>query len=131
MTATIFGQEYDMLGSEEHRCLVKDIQRSNVRMSVLYNDNIFRFLRLDRILFPKSIAGRRTFLHYIQLFLANSSAGVPSSTRDKSNLFHLLKTVHDPESGRQLRPAELRAEAATLIAAGMCSLLALRRPSSY
>ncbi|KAL5362921.1 cytochrome P450 [Aspergillus floccosus] len=102
MTATIFGQEYDMLGAEEHRSLIKDIQRSNVRMSVLYNDNIFRFLRLDRVLFPKSMAGRRTFLHYIHLFLANSRAEEPSSTGNKSNLFHLLKTVHDPESGRQL-----------------------------
>ncbi|THC96317.1 hypothetical protein EYZ11_004222 [Aspergillus tanneri] len=95
MASVVFGQKYDMLGSEEHRHLIKDIQKSNIRVSVLYNYITLRSLHLDRLLFPESMKGRR----------------------HSSNLFHLLKTFRDPESGRQFHAAELRAEAATLIAA--------------
>jgi cytochrome P450 len=114
MAKIIFGQVFNLLGDPQDRVFIDDIQKSNVRISVLYNDQNFRYLRLDKWLFPKSIEGRNGFLKYIQRFMIGSEK---TQVHDK-NLFALLRDAHDPETGKKLSRSELRAETATLIAAG-------------
>ncbi|THW14123.1 hypothetical protein D6D23_09503, partial [Aureobasidium pullulans] len=115
MAKVIFGQVYNLLGDPLDRVFIDDIQKSNFRISVLYNDQNFRHLRLDKWLFPKSIIGREGFLRYIHRFMVGSEK---TQGNDKS-LFALLRDAHDPETGNKLSRTELRAETATLIAAGM------------
>jgi hypothetical protein len=115
MSKVVFGQNYNLIGSDEHRSFVGDIGRNNVRISVLYNASSIKSLRLDKWLFPEAMKARKGFLKYISFFL-NPKEG--QTTDKKGSIFSRLKAAHDPETGKQLNGVELRAETATLIAAG-------------
>lgn len=119
MSKVIFGQSYNLIGDPEHRAFVKDIERNNVRISVLYNDLNVQSWRIENWLFPDAMKGRKAFLKYIGQFLHGAQQGKVDNERD---LFFLLQNAEDPETGKRLSATELRAEAATLIAAGKHSI---------
>jgi cytochrome P450 len=116
----IFGQEYNLIGDPEHRGFVRDIERNNVRISVFYNDLNVQSWRMDKWLFPDAMFGRKAFLRYIGRFLQAAEKG-GNSAEEKRHLFLILQDSKDPETGKRLSAAELRAETATLIAAGIIS----------
>lgn len=119
MSKVVFGQNYDLIGNPEHRGFVKDIERNNVRISVFYNDLSVQSWRAQNWLFPDAMMGRKAFLKYIGQFL--SGAAHRDSVDDDGpapDLFSLLQEAEDPETSKRLSAAELRAETATLIAAG-------------
>ncbi|KAI6350643.1 hypothetical protein MCOR25_010514 [Pyricularia grisea] len=84
----VFGTRWNALVNHKYRSVTKAIEASNVRVSTLVQSTALTVGRLDKYLFPRAIEGR--------------------------------ENAKDPESGdgRMLSPVQLRAECATLIAAG-------------
>lgn len=114
MASLIFGLNYHTLSDESCRHVIKDIHESNVRVSVLMQALELRFARLDRILFPRSIEARNSFLQFVRTLLRDKKA-VTGKTND---VFSLLSSAVDPETGSKLSADQLAAESVTLIVAG-------------
>lgn len=115
MSKTIFGEDYDLLGTKKRRHVVKDIDESNVRTSVLIQaPELFSF-RMDKRLFPVAIQGRNRFLGFLTELLKVRYARPKSGRYD---VFNFLLGAKDPDTGEGLRGDEIGAESATLIIAG-------------
>lgn len=115
MSNTIFGEDYDLLGTEKRRHVVKDIDESNVRTSVLVQAPEVLSFRLDKRLFPAAIQGRNRFLGFLAELLKGRYARPKS---DRYDVFTFLLGAKDPDTGEGLKGAEIGAESATLIIAG-------------
>ena len=115
MSNTIFGENYDLLGTDKYRHVVKDIDASNVRTSVLIQAPVFSSFRADRHLFKTSIRGRNRFLGFLATLL---KARYSRPKTDGTDVFNFLLSAKDPDTGEGLRGSEIGAESATLIIAG-------------
>lgn len=119
MASLIFGLNYRALSDGSYRHVIKDIHESNIRVSVLMQALELRFARLDRILFPRSIEARNSFLKFVSTLLRDKKVGTGGSY----DVFSLLGSAEDPETGSKLSPNQLAAESVTLIVAGkFCAL---------
>lgn len=118
MASLIFGLNYHALSDNSCRHVIKDIQESNIRVSVLMQALELRFARLDRILFPRSIEARNSFLQFVRTLLRDKKA----ETGKGNDVFSLLSSAVDPETGSKLSPDQLAAESVTLIVAGKCRI---------
>ncbi|KAJ6443217.1 APS8 [Purpureocillium lavendulum] len=117
MSEVIFGVKYSCLTSHTHRFASKALETSNVRISVLFQSSLLAVGRLDKYLFPRSIRGRDSFLGFLDSLLRDRRrASCPSGV---ANVFSFLeKAQDDAERGRGLSKQQIRAECATLVAAG-------------
>ncbi|THC95861.1 hypothetical protein EYZ11_004639 [Aspergillus tanneri] len=115
MSEVLFGEAYNMKTKEEHRYVVKSIEDSNVRLSVLAQAPILGFRRLDRYLFSESIQGRNKFIKFINALLHSRFKSVKSARQD---VFNFLLDAKDPETHQGLSLAEIGAETTTLVVAG-------------
>ncbi|KAI9848834.1 MAG: hypothetical protein M1837_006350 [Sclerophora amabilis] len=118
MSDLIFGSDYDLLGKPDNRFVVDAIEASNVRVSVLLQAPEAITGRLDKWLFPESIQGRDRFIKFVNRLLRDTMKVDRSKRRD---IFSILSTAKDPETGSGLGRAEIIAESTTLIVAGMAS----------
>ena len=117
MTELIFGRAYDLLGKNTYRYVPEAIEHSNVRVGVLIQVPSLKFCRLDKILFPKAIAGRNLFIRFVGKLLRDTFKSASASRKD---FFAVLSTVKDPQTGLGLTREEIAAESTTLVVAGTC-----------
>lgn len=116
MSEVVFGMKYDALRREKFRYVMKCIEESNVRVSVLIQASSLTTARLDRYLFRRSIQSRNKFLGFLTSLLKER---VRLNSEKLENVFNFLSTAEDPDTGAKLTNSEIRAEAATLVVAGM------------
>jgi len=115
MSDLIFGRAYDLLTKETYRYVVRAIEASNVRVSVLIQAPALKVFRLDKYLFPKAIFGRNLFIRFVGKLLRDSSKLDPLK---KKSFFSFLASAKDPQTGTGLRREEILAESTTLVVAG-------------
>ncbi|KAF2193883.1 cytochrome P450 [Zopfia rhizophila CBS 207.26] len=126
MSSLIYSASYDATNREEFRFVPHSIEQSNVRMSVILQAPELMWARLDRKLFPGSIAARDKFLKFLRTMIATRmqrrtvTADKSSSpeTSPHDDIFALFEKAHDPETGKSFGTTELTAESATLVVAG-------------
>lgn len=128
MCSLIYSASYDTTSRADFRFVPQCIERSNVRMSVILQAPELMWARLDRKLFPKSIAARNRFLKFLGSMIAarlqksktshnqsDTPEGVPQRDGD---IFALYEKARDLETGKGFSTKELTAESATLVIAG-------------
>ncbi|PWY87438.1 cytochrome P450 [Aspergillus heteromorphus CBS 117.55] len=115
MSDVLFGEHYNMVTSEENRYVVKAIEDSNVRTSVLAQAPILAFRRWDRKLFAQSILARNKFIQFVNALLQRRFKAAKSARQD---VFTFLLDAKDPETQQSLSLAEIGAETTTLVVAG-------------
>ncbi|OOF94194.1 hypothetical protein ASPCADRAFT_208737 [Aspergillus carbonarius ITEM 5010] len=115
MSDVLFGEHYNMVTSDEHRYVVKAIEDSNVRTSVLAQAPILAFRRWDRKLFAESILARNKFIQFVNTLLQRRFKAAKSARQD---VFTFLLDAKDPETQQSLSLAEIGAETTTLVVAG-------------
>jgi cytochrome P450 len=121
MSSLIYSASYDATSREEFRFVPHSIEQSNVRMSVILQAPELMWARLDRKLFPQSIAARDKFLKFLRTMIATrmkSRKSATSETAPHDDIFALFEKARDPETGKKFGTAELTAESATLVVAG-------------
>lgn len=116
MSDVLFGEHYNMVTSEEHRYVVKAIEDSNVRTSVLAQAPLLAFRRWDRKIFAESILARNKFIQFVNTLLQRRFKAAKSARQD---VFTFLLDAKDPETQQSLSLAEIGAETTTLVVAGM------------
>lgn len=117
MGDVVFGIGYDLLASPQNRIIPRAIEESNVRMSVLLQSPILiKIGRIDRFLFPKAIAARNQFLHFVS-GLVRRVLGTECSLQTRT-VVSALKSASDPITGDALSMKEILAESTTLCVAG-------------
>ncbi|KID91342.1 cytochrome P450 3A31 [Metarhizium guizhouense ARSEF 977] len=117
MGDVVFGIGYDLLASPQNRIIPRAIEESNVRMSVLLQSPILiKIGRIDRFLFPKAIAARNQFLHFVS-GLVRRVLGTECSLQTRT-VVSALKSASDPVTGDALSMKEILAESTTLCVAG-------------
>lgn len=125
MSDLIFGRAYDLLTKETYRYVVRAIEASNVRVSVLIQAPALKVFRLDKYLFPKAIFGRNLFIRFVGKLLRDSSKLDPLK---KKSFFSFLASAKDPQTGTGLRREEILAESTTLVVAGNIKNVYRARP---
>ncbi|WYZ36342.1 hypothetical protein EsH8_XII_000092 [Colletotrichum jinshuiense] len=115
MSEVIFGMRYNTLKTESYRFVMKALEESNLRISTLVQASSLTIARLDKYLFPESIAARNRFLGFLASLLKNRPN---ASGSDNGNVFSYLETAKDPDGESTLSKSEIRAESATLVVAG-------------
>jgi cytochrome P450 len=121
MSSLIYSASYDATSREEFRFVPHSIEQSNVRMSVILQAPELMWGRLDRKLFPQSIAARDKFLKFLRTMIATRMKSRKSGTTEtvtRDDIFALFEKAHDPETGKKFGTTELTAESATLVVAG-------------
>ena len=116
MFDVVFGDKYEMVSKSENRPLLDAIATSSVRVGVMIQAPELRNRKIDKWLFPSSIAARGTFIAFVNKMLMNKST--EKEEPDRRNVFTILTSAKDPETGEGLRPSEIGAESTTLIVAG-------------
>lgn len=117
MGDVIFGVRYNLLGSSASRHVPEAIEASNIRMSVLIQAPIIRQLaRVDRWIFPASIAARTHFLSFVHGLVDRVMK--PEVAAGSNGLVSILKSTQDPITGDKLTAKEILAESTTLCIAG-------------
>ena len=115
MSAVVFGEAFQLLEKEDNRFIPGAIEDSNVRTSVLIQATELLFRRLDRKLFRHAISGRNRLIRFVERLLQSRLSAKPLCRNDA---FSFLLQARDSETGESLTPAELGAEATTLVVAG-------------
>ncbi|CCT63358.1 related to cytochrom P450 [Fusarium fujikuroi IMI 58289] len=115
MSEVIFGMAYNALKDTSYRFVTGALGSSNIRIGTLVQSPLPAMCRIDKYLFPESIQGRNKFLGFIGSLLRDRSK---ASFAGNGNVFSFLETAKDPDGGNQLSKSEIRAECATLVAAG-------------
>lgn len=113
MAAVTFSASYDTLGSTDNRSVVKAIEDSNVRMSILFQAP--GIPKLHQKIFPTAIAARGIFIKFVNRMLAERFARAEKNEKD---IFSFLAKALDPETGKGFDSNELGAESTTLVVAG-------------
>lgn len=119
MADLIFGGNYNLLKKPTYRYVPGVIETSNVRISALLQAPTLRYGRLDKALFPKSIAARNMFVRFVGKILRDT---LKVDRTGKKDFFAVLSSAKDPETGSGFTQEEIIAESTTLIVAGMSSL---------
>ena len=117
MFDVVFGDKYEMVSKADNRPLLDAIATSSVRVGVMIQAPELRNRKIDKWLFPSCIAARGRFIAFVNKMLMNKSTEKEQSGR--RNVFTILTSAKDPETGEGLRPSEIGAESTTLIVAGM------------
>lgn len=128
MSSLIYSASYDTTRREEFRFVPESIEQSNVRMSVILQAPELMWARLDRKLFPKSIAARNRFVQFLGAMIktrlqkrmvnTDNNNNNNSGTTPHDDIFSLFEAARDPETGKGFGTKELTAESATLVVAG-------------
>ncbi|ETN41091.1 uncharacterized protein HMPREF1541_03026 [Cyphellophora europaea CBS 101466] len=117
MGDTIFGVQYNLLGSGANRNIPIAIEESNVRVSVLLQAPIIRQVgRIDRWMFPKAIGARNQFLRFVGGLVDRVMK--PECAPQARTVVSVLKASSDPVTGDKLSAKEILAESTTLCVAG-------------
>lgn len=119
MADLIFGGKYNLLERQTYRYVPTVIEASNVRVSAILQAPILKLGRLDKILFPKAIVGRNVFIRFVGKLLRDT---LKVDRSEKKDLFAVLSTAKDPETGSRFTQEEIIAESTTLIVAGTSRL---------
>ncbi|RFU28638.1 hypothetical protein B7463_g7707, partial [Scytalidium lignicola] len=115
MADVILGQKYNLLDDSSNRFVVEAIENSNVRVGVLIQAPEISIFRLDKWLFRDAIKARNLFIKFVNRFLRERMSQSGSGTKD---VFSILITAKDPQTGEGFRLAEIGSESTTLMVAG-------------
>lgn len=110
-----FSTSYDTLGKPDYRYVIKSMEESNLRLSVLMYAPELTFAKLDHKLFPKAIIAKNQFLSFIKKLLDKR---LRSSNAEFKDIFSFMQYAKDPITGDGLSHMQLCAETAILIVAG-------------
>lgn len=116
MAEVVFGLKYDLVGIKAYRYVVDAIADSNIRTSVLLYFPKLLWRRMDKKLFPASIAARNAFLKFMGKLLHERYQMKPSANA-RDVLSALLK-VRDVDTGKRLSTDQVNADSTTLVIAG-------------
>ncbi|KAH7053434.1 cytochrome P450 [Macrophomina phaseolina] len=103
-----FYLDYNALTDPAHRKVTDGIEKFNVCIGVLTQAAELGICRMDRKLFPESIAAEKWFGQRVKM----------KATEGPPNVFSFLLKTKDPETGSSLSPDEIGAESTTLLVAG-------------
>ncbi|OJK01152.1 hypothetical protein ASPACDRAFT_26403, partial [Aspergillus aculeatus ATCC 16872] len=116
MSSLVFSASYDTLRQENYRSVIRAIEDSNVRVSVLLQAPIITLFRSDKKLFGQSILGRNRFIRFIKSTVKERV--LKSKFLTDRDIFSYFQTSKDAVTGESMDMNELSGEAATLIVAG-------------
>ncbi len=128
MSRIIFSGRYDALGKDEYRWVLDAVEKSNVRISVLFQAKELKAWRLDKYLFPEAIQARNRFLGFVARVLKDRLS--LSKAQETKDIFSFIANARDPDGGSALTPTEVNAESTTLIVAGEKSCTVTTRAKS-
>lgn len=119
MTDISFNLDYDTMRNEQSRYAMKAIEESNIRLSVLVQEENLSLTRLDRRLFRSSVAASRQFARFLRHLLKQRlQAGKTANDAAARDIFSFLEQCRDPDTGAALSMAEISTETATFVVAG-------------
>ncbi|EPS29076.1 hypothetical protein PDE_04025 [Penicillium oxalicum 114-2] len=116
MSSLIFSASYDTLRQEKYRSVIRAIEESNVRVSVLLQAPIVTLFRSDKKLFSQSILGRNHFTRFIGSTVKERVQ--KSKLLADRDIFSYFQSSKAAANGDSMNMNELSGEAATLIVAG-------------
>ena len=117
MSTIIFSASYDTLREKKFRSVIRAIEESNIRVSVVLQAPILTLFRLDKKLFERSIRWRNRFIKFIgQTITERVKKSHLLTNRD---IFSYFQSSKYAVGGEAMSMDELGAEAATLIVAGI------------
>lgn len=128
MTDVVFGASYNLLEKSQFRFVPEAIEASNVRMSTFFQFPALMTMKryLDKTIFRAAIAGRNQFVKFaVRLIKERTLKASGQEPQDKEeqapagpDIFGLLQSAKDPETGQGFSKDEIQAESVTLIVAG-------------
>ena len=116
MSTLIYSATFDTLAKEDLRFVPQAITDSNIRMSVILQAPELTSRRIDKKLFPKSIAARNKFLQFVGSMITSRVKANGAEKND--DIFSFFQKARDPETGEGFGMEDLIAESSTLIVAG-------------
>jgi len=116
MSTLIYSATFDTLAKDDLRFVPQAITDSNLRMSVILQAPELISRRIDKKLFPKSIAARNKFLQFVSSMI--TSRVKANSAEKNDDIFSFFQKARDPETGEGFGMEDLIAESSTLIVAG-------------
>ncbi|RJE27123.1 Cytochrome p450 [Aspergillus sclerotialis] len=120
MSSLVFSASYDTLRQEKFRYVIRAIEESNIRVSVLLQAPILSLFRLDKRLFSRSLHWRNRFIKFIGRTVADriKKSSVLNEGDKGRDVFSYFQSGKDAVTGKTFGINELGGEAATLIVAG-------------
>jgi len=115
MADVVFNRSYDLLGNAKNRYIVDAIAGSSIRTTVLLYLPKLVIGRLDKRLFPASIMARNILLRFISKLVHER---LKVSAPKRKDVFSVLQSAKDLNTGKGLQMDEIGAESTTLIIAG-------------
>lgn len=127
MCSVIFGVPWSSLTEKKYRNVPHLIEVSNVRVGCLIEAGGSKNMKIDKYLFPASIAARNQFVKFVNDIIRQGMA--MSGKGSLKGAFALLRDATDPETQEPLSFKELCGESATLVVAGTVdrNLLSMKR----
>jgi cytochrome P450 len=116
MSTLIYSATFDTLARNDYRFVPQAITDSNLRMSVILQAPELTVRRIDKKLFPKSIAARNKFLQFVGSIITSRIKANDAGKND--DIFSFFQKARDPETGEGFGMEDLIAESSTLIVAG-------------
>jgi cytochrome P450 len=117
MSAIIFSASYDTLREKKFRSVIRAIEESNIRVSVVLQAPILTLFRLDKKLFERSIHWRNRFIKFISQTITERVK--KSHLLTNRDIFSYFQSSKYAVGGEAMSMDELSGEAATLIVAGI------------
>jgi cytochrome P450 len=117
MSAIIFSASYDTLREKKFRSVIRAIEESNIRVSVVLQAPILTLFRLDKKLFERSIHWRNRFIKFISQTITERVK--KSHLLMNRDIFSYFQSSKYAVGGEAMSMDELSGEAATLIVAGI------------
>ena len=111
----VSSRSYDLLGNAKNRYIVDAIAGSSNRTTILLYLPELIIGRLDKRLFPASIKARNILLRFIGKLVHERLQVLAPERKD---VFSVLQSAMDLNTGKGLQMDEIGAESTTLIIAG-------------
>ncbi|OAP62566.1 hypothetical protein AYL99_01793 [Fonsecaea erecta] len=121
MSDVVFGARYNLLENDEFRYVPDAINKSNVRMSTLFQFPQLASFKWTKYLFRDAIAARNQFVPFVSRVVKERlrRQKMISDKKDEvTDVFANLAASEDPETGDTFTDNEIAAESTTLIVAG-------------
>jgi cytochrome P450 len=121
MTDITFSTQFNTIGSEEYRPVIRAFGQNNMRLGVVVQALEFSPENFKQKIFWHALEAQKVFLGFTRKLLADRLEDLKVARRHK-NIFSFFEQATDPDTGEDLDVLELSAETAFLIIAGNGSI---------